>query len=486
MKLRFAHVVGFLVAVAMGSVIFTAPELSAEEAAQAPAARTLTREQVDEEYAYTVGKLAYVWGWPAVNLHNRRESSRPIPRSFIQGAIPAAPVNRITMLVDYIRPDERAIVTPNQDTVYGQGFADLGQDAVIMELPDFGGRYWVMQIMDAYTDVFAAPSSRTKSRPGFYLLAGPEWKGAVPPGVVEVIRSPTNLAWYILRIFMNDTSEDRRLIRPLVNQVAVYPAREFTGEKKITDWAALPHVPDDVKGPAEQAWVVDNRFWDDLSAVLADEKPRAGEKALTESFKALLNRRASDPAVKRGMDRAVRDGRSVVDAGIMYGSVGAPFGNGWSGALNGGNFGADYLTRALAAKAYIAVNNAADAFYLGTDVDGDGSRLDGGKGRYTLTFPKGQLPPAKAFWSLTMYNSEHFFHANAEGRYSLGTKNRDLKFNPDGSLTLYLQSDSPGKEKDTNWLPAPGAPFSVLIRAYGPAPSVLNRGYAPPPVVKVK
>lgn len=449
-------------------------------------AHQLTRAQMTEEYAYIVAKDAYIWGWPAVNMHNRRNSMRKIPVPVLgsAGITPVAPINHLSMLVDYIKPEERAVVTPNQDVVYGQGFADLSRDAVVFQIPDFKGRYWVFHCMDAYTDVFAAPSSRIKSKPGFYLLVGPEWKGTVPEGIVQVIVSPTNLVWYLPRVFMNDTAEDRAAILPLLNQVAAYPLKEFTGKEKIFNWAKLPIIQEGWRGPGEFPWVADRSFWQDLSAVMSENKPRPGEEALWSRIKWLLKEQ-NDPAVKRGMDRAVRDGRRIVDAAIMYSNVGAPFGNGWAGALNGGQFGTDYLTRALVAKSYIAVNKTEDAFYLGNDFDADGKRLNGKRNRYTLTFPKGQLPPAGAFWSLTMYNVEHFFYTNPQGRYSLGTKNKDLKFNQDGSLTIYMQNESPGKDKESNWLPAPTAPFSVMIRIYQPNDAVFKKEYVPPAIVKV-
>ncbi len=445
----------------------------------------LTRARMIEEYVYIVAKDAYIWGWPAVNMYNRRESMRKIPVPVLGsgGITPVAPINHLSMLVDYIKPEERGVVTPNQDVVYGQGFADLSQDAVVFQMPDFKDRYWVFHCMDAYTDVFAAPSSRIRSKSGFYLLVGPEWKGKVPEGIVQVITAPTNLVWYLPRVFMNDTAEDRAAIIPLLNQIAAYPLKEFTGTRKTFNWAKLPVIQKGWRGPGEFPWVADSSFWQDLSAVMAENKPRRGEEALWSRIRWLLKEQ-NGPAVKRGMDRAVRDGRRIVDAAIMYSNVGTPFGNGWAGALNGGQFGTDYLTRALVAKSYIAVNKTEDAFYLGNDLDADGKRLNGKGNRYMLTFPKGQLPPAGAFWSLTMYNAEHFFYNNQQGRYSLGTKNKNLRFNQDGSLTIYLQNESPGKDKESNWLPAPAAPFSVMIRLYQPAGAVLKKEYVPPAIVR--
>ncbi len=477
MKRSHMLITAVLVALVVGPLATTA---CAADAVHGESAAT-TSDQATEEYAYSVGKQAYLWGWVPVNLHSRREWLRKFPGHRI-----VSPINRLVMLLDYIPPEERFIVTPNQDVAYGQGFADLSQGAVVIQIPDFGDRFWVLQCMDAYSDVFADPGWRTKSKPGFYLLVGPNWKGQVPPGIVEVLRSPTNLAWYVPRVFLVDSPKDKAAAQPLLNRVGAYPLTEFNGKMKTYHYALRPGLPSGHKGQGEHPWVVDARFWEDLAAVLAENKPRQGEEPLVASFQALLAAWKKDPLVKRGMARAVQDGRQLVETAKLYGNVGTPLGYGWSSALNGGAFGTDYLTRTLVGKAYLGVNKPQDALYIGTDLDGDGKRLNGAGNTYTLTFSKGQLPPAKAFWSLTLYDTEHFFYINPQKVYSRGTKNKDLQFNPDGSLTIYIQNQSPGADKETNWLPCPAEPFSVLIRIYVPDESVLQGPYSPPPVERME
>lgn len=166
-------------------------------------------------------------------------------------------------------------------------------------------------------------------------------------------------------------------------------------------------------------------------------------------------------------------------------NVGYPIKNNWTTQSNGAQFGVDYLTRASCAKANIFVNKPNETKYFYQDLDAEGTRLNGSS-KYTVTFTKEQLPPVKGFWSLTMYSKEHFFVPNQLNRYSLGTKNKNLKYNADGSLTIYLQSNSPGPDKMDNWLPAPKEIFSVYVRCYWPEQVVLTDDWNPPAVVKIK
>jgi hypothetical protein len=160
-------------------------------------------------------------------------------------------------------------------------------------------------------------------------------------------------------------------------------------------------------------------------------------------------------------------------------------GNGWTSPPNGANWGVDYLSRTATAKSNMYDNAPQETRYIYTDFDAKGIRLNGaGNHAYTITFPKGQTPPVKGFWSLTMYNKHHLFEPNALNRYSLGTKSRDLKTNADGSLTLYVQHASPGKDKESNWLPAPADDFSLYIRAYWPDAAITNGTWKPPSVLK--
>jgi hypothetical protein len=163
--------------------------------------------------------------------------------------------------VDYIAPQETFVTCPNQDVIYGLGFFALDQEPVVVQVPEFGDRFWVYALYDGRSDQFGQIGKPYGTRSGFYLLAGPRWQGNVPSGITRVVRSPTELANAIPRIFLNDTAADRAAIRPLVNQIVAYPLAEFDGQMKTMDYASMPHFPAPPSGgDGETKWVVPERF----------------------------------------------------------------------------------------------------------------------------------------------------------------------------------------------------------------------------------
>src|SRR5262249_7288875 len=194
--------------------------------------------------------------------------------------------------------------------------------------------------------------------------------------------------------------------------------------------------------------------------------PMPGEEALYKWIGSVLDAAAKDPQIKKTLqETAVSAEKELIAPLFQWRNNGAPVGNGWNSPVNNARWGTDYLNRASTAKSNMYENTPEETKYLFTDYDTAGRQLDG-QSSYAITFPKGQLPPVRGFWSLTLYNEHHFFHSNPLNRYSLGTKSKNLKPNADGSWTLYAGAQSPGKEKESNWLPAPAGPFSLYIRAY--------------------
>jgi hypothetical protein len=451
-----------------------------------PVAGTL----LTDDYMRNLATLAYVWGWPLVNMHNRHVVFSKVTENGLgDGVLPVAPLNRLTMLTDYIKPEERAVATPNQDTVYGFGLFALDQEPAVFQIPDFGPRYWVYQLGDQRTDAIVGLGSIYGTKPGFYMVVGPDWNGKVPQGITGVFRSPTNLAYIIPRAFMDDTAEDRAAIQPLVSQIVAYPVSEFDGKMKTKDWSKIPTLADPAGGKSgsggETKWVRPEVFFDELPAILKEAPPQPGEEALYAWFQSLLDAGAKDPKVKAAMTQAA----IAADKGILselhqYRYAGVPVANGWTSPLNGAHFGTDYYSRTAAARANIFVNPRNEAAYFGQEYDSGDKRLNGSSA-YTVTFPKGGTPPVDGFWSLTLYDADHFFAANKLNRFSLGTKNKNLKFNGDGSLTIYVQNAPPGADKQSNWLPAPNGEFELFIRAYGPKQEIIDNTWSPPPVLKV-
>ncbi|MEY9951849.1 DUF1214 domain-containing protein [Leifsonia sp. EB34] len=446
------------------------------------AAFTLTDDYID-----AFGAAAYLWAWPLINIRNRRTVMDQLPApGLLQGIAPAAPPGRIAMLHDYVEPAERLVACPNQDVAYGFGMAAADIGPVVIQVPDFGERFWVYQAVDQRTDSFIQLGAMYDSAPGHYLLAPASWDGAVPDGIASVFRYDTAVAIVIPRVFLNDTAEDRAAILPLLSQISMYPLEEYDGTMKSTDWTALPQYGKAAGANADEAetrWVDPTRFADDLARVLDEVPPRPGEEAVYATYRQLADTAATDGHVRERLNAAAGAADGGLVAGLFqFRNNGVPVGNHWSTVRNGARFGDDYLARTAMAKANIFVNAPNETGYFYQDLDADGNRLDGRR-RYAITFPVGGLPPVRGFWSLTLYNEHHFFHANDLSRYSLGTKNTTLTVAPDGSLTLLAGGIRPENAAElANWLPAPDGPFSLYLRAYWPEDAIRDGSWAPPSV----
>jgi hypothetical protein len=441
-----------------------------------------------KEYVAAIGRYAYLWGWPMVNIHNRKVTFERLPGpGYMGGIVPVAPANQIGMLTDYIAPQERVVACPNQDVVYGFAILDFSKEAVVIQVPDFGDRFWVYQICNQRSDGFAEVGKMYDSKPGFYLLTGANWKGKVPDGIIKTFRCPTTYGVIIPRAFQSDDPADKKAIQPALQQIQIYPLSQFDGKMKSKDWSTMPKYPaDKSSGEEETKWVRPENFFDVMPDILKEVPPMPGEEGWYAQMQSVLDAAAKNPKVKEWLQQsALNADKELIPPLFQFTNVGYPVKYNWTTQSNGAQFGFDYLTRTSCAKANIFVNKPVETKYFYQDLDSSGVRLHG-KNKYTVTYAKGEIPPVKGFWSLTLYNKHHFFSPNSLGRYSLGTKNKNLKYNPDGSLTLYVQSTPPDESKMNNWLPAPVEDFSLYQRCYWPEERILNDGWNPPPVVKIK
>jgi hypothetical protein len=484
MKPHLSHLTAALLATALASW----STALAQQAPAPPSFEELSQPSAEvtpqPEYVKSIARSAYLWGWPMVNMLNRRARITQAPEpGLLGGILPVGPQGQIGMLHDYIEPSQRFIACPNQDVVYGLGFFDLDTEPVVVQVPDFGDRFWVYAAYDQRTDQFGELGQPYGTEPGFYLLAGPDWDGDVPDGINAVIRSSTSLANIVPRVFQNDTDEDRKAIQPVIDQIVVYPLSEFDGEMRTIDWSEAPTIPNpEQQGEAETRWVVPEKFFDQFPEVLDMVPPLPGEEALYAQFRWLMDVAAKDPALKQAIvDEAVKAEKEVIGPFLEWKHNGRPAGNGWNRSTNNAQWGVDYYDRTGTARSNMFDNRPNETQYFYTDNDASGAPLDGSKA-YAITFAAGQEPPVNGFWSLTLYNKEHFFHPNDLGRYSLGTKNQDLQRNQDGSLTLYAGATSPGDDKESNWLPAPDGTFSLYIRAYWGKEAILDGTWQPPEI----
>ncbi len=451
-----------------------------------PLAGTDPNAALSKEYVQAIGRFAYLWGWTMVNSFNRRTAMSSVPEPGLRGGIlPNAPAGQVCMLTDYISSEQRFVTCSNQDVVYGMGFATLDESPVVYQVPDFGNRFWVYAAWDARTDSFAQLGQQYGTKPGFYLLVGPNWNEKTPDGISGVFRSPTELAAMCPRVFMDDTAEDRQAIQAVLNQVMAYPLSQFDGKMKTTDWKKIPNFPaPSGQGAGEIQWVKPEVFFDQLPEVLNKVPPMPGEEATYVLIHSLLDAASKDPEVKETLKQtAIASDKELIPPLFQWRLNGPPAGNGWYSPVNNGAFGADYIIRTAISKSNMYENRFNETKYIFTDTDSDGAQLNGNV-TYSVTFPAGQLPPVSGFWSLTLYNEHHFFNPNPLNRFSIGTKNKNLQTNSDGSLTLYAGAKSPGKDKETNWLPAPDTPFSLYIRCYAPKQEVIDASWKPPKVEK--
>ena len=440
-------------------------------------------------YVQMVGRMAYMWGWPLVNSHNRRVAFSGAPEPcLVGGVLPFAPVGYNSMLTNYISPDQTFIACPNQDVAYGAGFTALDKEPTVFQVPDFGDRFWVFALYDQRTDEIAQIGKQYGTKPGFYMIVGPNWKGDLPAGITAMVRSSTDLVFCIPRIFKDDTAEDTAAVQPVLSQVMFYPLSKFDGKMKTTDWSKLPKVPaPPQKGPkGETSWVKPETYFEELPVSMKEVPPLPGEQALYGWINSVWEAAAKDPLTKQALvESFVAADKEIIAPFIQWKYNGRSAGNGWNSPVNNAKWGTDYLNRTGTARSNMFDNKPEETKYIYRDYDSQGKQLDG-RNSYTVTFPKGQTPPVKGFWSLTLYNEYHLFTLNPLGRYSLGTKNKNLQYNTDGSLTLYAGAKSPGKDKESNWLPAPEGTFSLYIRCYWAEQAVLDGTWKPPQVEKVK
>jgi len=469
------------------SMLQSPPPKAVAEVPKIPSGTVITKETAD-----VIARDTYLWGWAIVNAFHRRASFANAPEPGLQGGIlPVAPTGYVSMLSHYIAPEQRWVAHPNQDVVYGFGYAAVDKEPVVLQVPDFGNRFWVYALYDARSDEFSQIGKQYGTKPGSYLVVGPKWKGSVPKGITGVVHAPTDLVAMGPRIFLDDSDADRAAIQKVLNQVVIYPLSKYDGKKKTTDWSKAPHFPApssaDPNSKSETSWVNPETFFDELPAILDQVPPLPGEESRYAIMRALLDAANKDAEIMKAIKLAAAETeKNVIGPLFNFRTNGITLDGGWNTPRNGAAFGYDYITRTATAKSNMYVNKPTETRYFFIEVDGDGQRLTGDH-RYTLTFPKGKTPPVNGFWSLTMYGPQHFFAPNDLKRYSVGTKNvKNMAYNGDGSLTVYVQNDSPGKDKEANWLPAPKGEFEMTIRTYWPKPEVNAGGWTPPTVMRAK
>jgi hypothetical protein len=440
--------------------------------------------KLDAEEARKIGVEAVVYGLPLVVMDATMRVSTNVP-----GPQPNAhaPVNQFGNMSKYPSASDHTVVRMNIDTLYSWAWLDLSKEPIVLSLPDTHGRYYMMPMLDAWTNVFASPGTRTTgNQAGNFTVTGPGWRGTLPPGVTE-IKSPTSIAWIIGRT-QTDGPDDYAAVNALQAQYKLTPLSAFG--KPYTPPAGVVDPAIDMKvGPGEQVAKMDSTtFFKTLARLMTANPPSAADAPVLARLARIgivpgheFDPSKLDPAIARELEKSVQLAvEQLQAAGKKWGK---PV-NGWNvPPMNVGAFGTDYGFRAVVTLIGLGANLPADAIYPFAFVDGDDKPLSGAN-RYVVHFEKGRTPPANAFWSLTMYDAQGFPVENPIHRYTVSSW-MPLRLNADGSLDVYVQKDSPGKDKESNWLPAPAGELTLTMRVYHPKPEMIDGSWKPPPVKRV-
>jgi len=418
----------------------------------------------------------YLFGYPLVLMDESARSGGT--------DVPGSAVNALRHVREFPGAGFRAVVRPNLDTLYSIAWLDLSAGPLLLTLPPIPDRFYQFPVLDGWSNVVASPGSRTlEGRPGRFLIAGPGWYGEVPEGA-ELVAVPTRIAWLLGRIHARGET-DLPAVHALQEQVRLAPA----GGAAAGPWpaaAAAPAVAGDLPPDRIEALPA-LAFFQRLAALLADNPAAPADRDALASLARLGVEPGAgpDPAAygwlaRRLLQHGVAEVRTRLAAAVAD-RPGGP--TGWRLVVDGmGRYGTDYRLRAGVALIGFGANLPEDAVYPTTDRDGNGDPLTGGRA-YRLRFPPGDLPPARAFWSLTAYDGEGYLLPGVGGRHRLGSSDA-LGRDADGGLTLYLQPEAPAGDARANWLPLPpSGPVELTLRLYEPGGDVLAGRWQPPAVM---
>lgn len=452
-----------------------APALVTASTPAAGDARAASVDLIREQMAHHVGTLAYLWGWPMVDMarkmHNETHRVGPNQRS-------AAPVNHFQRQEALATPaTSEGLRAPNNDTLYLRGWFDLSKEPVIVQVPDTGGRYYTLAVTDFFNEVTHLGRRTTGTQARVFALVGPGWTGGLPPDVTAVPVA-TRQAW-ILRRLLVDGEHDVPAARALLRRIWSAPLSQWRRD-------APPDVPPVPAGQRiEPMGSLD--FYALLNRWLRANAARADEGALLGLFdqigvgpKSTFAAVPLDAATRRGLERAIADGQVLLRAGANRPVNDVR--NGWNFPLALADYGHDYLMRAGVAFGGYA-NRPEETVYVARTVDGEGRLMTGAR-RYRLHFAAGGLPPVGAFWSISAYDLRTLaLIENPLRRYSLGDRTPGLHVNADGSLDLRIQKDPPAAGS-ANWLPVGDGPYLLVMRLYEPKDAVFDGRYLPPPLLE--
>jgi len=456
----------------------------------APSSQTAAVAPTPNE-ATAIAKEAYIYAFPMM------ENYRTMYVQAIDRTAPGymAGFNELVHKTERLGPEFKDIVRPNNDTMYSFAWLDLRAQPVVITVPEIKNRYYSVQLVDMFTHNFAYVGTRaTGTEAGSYVIAGPEWKGTKPANAKDVFQSESRFVYCIIRTEVGGPNDVGAVVA-LQKRYRVTPMNVFLGR------TTAPEAPGITFPAYNPSRAKSAAFIDLLNFLLTEIVVVPEEQELMDRFSrigiragALSGSWSLSPELRDALDEGVGQGMVAIDKAAHDPSqlqgVSVREGHGWQAMA--GIFGPGeamrtrYLARAVAAMVGLYGNDVEEAYYPIANTDASGDAFDGSTHQYVMRFEKDELPAANAFWSMTMYSlPDQLMVPNPIARYSIGDRN-ELEYGKDGSLTIYVQHESPGKGKSSNWLPAPDGAFSLQFRMYLPKPESLDPLYLPPPVEPVR
>jgi len=445
-----------------------------------------TPQPVSPQEARQIAYNATVYGFPLVVMDLTRQVMTAVPTPNALGS----PVNQFGNKRVFPDATFTNVVNPNADTLYSSAWIDTSKEPIILSVPDTHGRYYLLPMFNCWTDCFASPGSRTTGTgAGSYAITGPNWSGRLPEGLSEM-RSSTRWVWIVGRIACTGPS-DYENVWELQDQLKLTPLSAWgTDCKPPASMPVDPNVNTKVS-PLNQLLAMEPAgYFNNVCRLMVENPPyQADAPMLADMAKIGIKPGADYQSYFAGLDDSVR---SAIQTGYKSALADIPVTdlgkekNGWQLPTNTGNYGTDYTVRAVIAYRGLGANLIEDAFYASASTEGDGTKFSSDN-KYILHFSKDEIPPVNGFWSLSMYNDKIMFVANPINRYSLGSlSDPPLIKNPDGSLDIYIQRDTPDSAVMNNWLPAPaGGGFQMTMRLYWPQQQVVDQQWVPPAVQPV-
>ncbi len=425
---------------------------------------------------------AYVYLYPLVTMDITRRQLTNIARA--EGI--SAPPNSFANITEFPSATMRAVVRPNFDTLYSSGWVDLTKEPVIVSAPDTGGRYYLLPMLDMWTDVFASPGWRTTgTRAHNWAVVPPGWSGALPDGV-DRIEAPTAYVWIIGRT-KTDGPADYDAVHKVQAGYRITPLSRWGKPAEPAMGTVDPAVDMKTSPKVQVDTMSADKFFAYAAEVMKLQRPHLTDQPIVALMRQIglepgkpFDLAKADPAVKQALQSAPEDGQKLMAWKVK---TLARVVNGWSMNTDTmGVYGNYYLKRAIVSQLGLGANLPEDAIYPLNLGDETGKPLDGAS-NYVLHFDKSAIPPVSAFWSVTLYDSDGFQVGNAINRFAVSSW-MPFHYNPDGSLDIYFQNANPGPAKEANWLPAPKGPFSLTMRLYAPKTEALTGQWSPPPVTR--